>query len=228
LISFDQADVYWLRGYCHLLQAVCDVHLAYDTQELHDLTAQIFFPNAKIRHEFLRPREGQRWSPFWEDVVDFIAFIHLIKLPVAEPHRLPSAHAHLLEVIALSRQSWSAILAETDDEREWIPSPKQKNGIVPNAPITQEMVQGWHAVLDEAEAILNGEKLIPFWRADDGRGVNLKRFFTEPRTFDLVLWVQGSAAAPYLEEGETTDVDFWRRIQRGFRGQFFWFAIWVN
>jgi len=37
-----------------------------------------------------------------------------------------------------------------------------------------------------------------------GPGVNLRRVFTEPREFDLVLWVQGTAAVPYLEAGEVT------------------------
>ena len=82
--------------------------------------------------------------------------------------------------------------------------------------------------LDELEAILQGEKLAPFWRDAGGKGVNIKRMFTEPRTFDLVLWVQGTAAGPYLEEGKVTDQAFWNRIQRGFGGQFFWFALWVN
>lgn len=58
--------------------------------------------------------------------------------------------------------------------------------------------------------------------------VNFKRVFTEPRTFELVLWVQGSAAAPYLKQGEATDPAYWRQIRRGFRGNFFCFAIWIN
>jgi hypothetical protein len=43
-----------------------------------------------------------------------------------------------------------------------------------------------------------------------------------------VMWVQGGAALQYLEKGEQTDPDFWRRLQTEFRGQFFWFALWVN
>ena len=58
--------------------------------------------------------------------------------------------------------------------------------------------------------------------------MNVRRVFYEPTTFDLVLWVQGSAAVPYLEEGERTRPEFWRDIQRAFRGQLFWFAVWVN
>lgn len=224
VIAFDKGDVHWLRGYISLLQAWCELFLAYDTQELHDYTAQLFFPTAKVRHEFLMKRR----PGWWDNLLDGIAFIHLVRLPVVDTERFARAHEHLLRTVEQSRASWSAILAETDDQHEWIPSPTQKNGVIPNMPISQEMIAGWHEVLDELEAILNGEKLVPFWRDARGKGVNLQRVFTEPRTFDLVLWVQGVAAAPYLEKGEVTDRDFWRRIQRGFRGQFFWFALWVN
>ena len=34
LITFDRGDVAWLRGYCHLLMAMCEAVLAYDFHEL--------------------------------------------------------------------------------------------------------------------------------------------------------------------------------------------------
>jgi hypothetical protein len=223
-IALDKGDVHWLRGYCRLLSATCEMLLAHDTQNIHDHAAQIFFPTAEVRYPFT-PQGDENW---WTSILDGVAFIHLISLPVSEPERMQRAHEHLLAVIEQSRLSWKAIDAETDDDREWIPNPNQKNAVLPNAVVTVEMVDGWRAVLDEFESILQGEKLIPFWRGNDSRGVNLKRVFFEPTTFDLVLWVQGSAAAPYLEEGAVTDPAFWNRIQRGFQGQFFWFAVWVN
>jgi hypothetical protein len=224
VIAADKADVHWLRGYCHVLQAFCEMLLAHDTQEIHDHCAHLFFPEAKMRYPVERRRDDDSWS--W--VADVIAFIHLLRLPVAEPERLKTAHGHLLAVIDESRESWQAIDAETDDDREWIPSPDQKNVAIPGARISGEMVKGWQLLLDEAEAILKGEKLAPFWRGNDARGINLKRVFHEPQTFDLVLWVQGSAAIPYLEEGEVTDPQRWRTIQRSFGGRLFWFAVWVN
>ena len=60
------------------------------------------------------------------------------------------------------------------------------------------------------------------------RGINFRRIFTEPREFDLVLWAQGTAAAPYLEEGELTPPETWQRINRIFRGEFIGFVIWFN
>jgi hypothetical protein len=224
VIAADKADVHWLRGYCHLMQAVCEVHLAHDTQDLHDHCAHLFFPTAKMRYRV--PLDDDPKS--WEWIRDAIAFIHLFRFPVAEPERMKTAHEHLLAVIAQSRESWAAIDAETDDDREWIPSPDQKNVAIPGARISAEMVKGWQLALDEAEAILKGEKLLPFWRGKETRGVNLKRVFHEPQTFDLVLWVQGSAAVPYLEDGDITEPEHWRTIGRMFGGRLFWFALWVN
>lgn len=60
------------------------------------------------------------------------------------------------------------------------------------------------------------------------RGVNVRQVFVEPRRFDLVLWVQGSAATPYLEEGPLSKPETWRRFQEVFRGEFIGFAIWFN
>jgi hypothetical protein len=94
--------------------------------------------------------------------------------------------------------------------------------------MTPEMIQGWFAFLDEMEEILAEKKLLPFWREAGGRGINLRRVFTEPSALDLILWIQGTGAAPYLENGTITSPDFWETTNRIFRGQFLGFAIWFN
>jgi hypothetical protein len=76
--------------------------------------------------------------------------------------------------------------------------------------------------------VLNGKKLIPFWRGSSGNGVNLMKVFTEPKDFDLVLWIQGSGAVPYLEKGETTSPQTWAEFQRAFEGNFIGMAVWIN
>ena len=87
---------------------------------------------------------------------------------------------------------------------------------------------------DEAEQVLQGKKLIPFWRGKpDGRGVNLRRAFTEPRTFDPIEWFQGTAAVPYLEKGPLTklaDRGMLERIDSAFGGRlnFVGFVFWFN
>jgi hypothetical protein len=227
-ITFDQGDAVWLRGYCHLLMAMSDVYLAWDAHELFDHTAPFFFPNAETPFPFLKRRPGASDEDLgMADVLDAVAFIHLARFPVIEPARLKSALAHLESMIALSHESWKLILAETDDDHEWVPNTKQ-HSVMPGGTVTNEMVKGWFEFLDEAKAILKGDKLIPFWRSAPERGINLRRVFTEPRTFDLVLWVQGTDAMPYLQNGVCTSAETWSRFQRIFRGEFIGFALWFN
>ena len=229
VISFDQADVYWLRGYCHLLSAFGEFILAHDWQESFERTGQLFFAKIRGKYDYLKieRRANNDWLGSSTQIPDAIAFIHLINFPCQEPERMRSALSHLEEVIRLSRQTWSAIEDETDDDREWIPSPKQK-GVIPGVRITEPMVNAWRSFLDESESILAGKKLIPHWRVNDGRGVNLRKIFTEPTNFDLVMWLQGTAAKPYLERGPITHPEIWRRLLDVFRGQFIGFAIWFN
>lgn len=231
LIVFDAGDVRWLQGYCHLLSAMGDTALAYNWKELFDRCAQLFYPRPVTPYPWLAE---EKRSGTWDmrQISDVIAFIHLINFPVKEPERMESALHHLRAMIGLSRESWELIQAETDDDHEWLPNPKQ-TGVIPRVRVEQAMIDSWHEFLLEAEAILAGEKLIPYWRGPKGddampRGVNLHKVFTEPRRFDLVMWVQGTDAVPYLEEGNMTDAATWRRLQQVFRGQFIGFAIWFN
>lgn len=229
-VGFDSADTVWLRGYCHLLAALSDMILAYDEERLFDLTAHAVFANAQT--EFAKRRdldisvEPERFNS-WDEIQDVIALVHLIDFDLKDPARMKSAHAHLLRVIELSRENWKLILAETDNDHEWIPNPTQQS-VIPNLSFNQEQVAGWQKFLDEAEAILEGKKLIPFWRNGFKEGVNLRRVFLGPRPFDLVLWLQGTAAFPYLETGEQTSPETWRQFQQLFRGEFVGVVAWVN
>jgi len=227
IVVLDQADVYWLRGYCHLLQAMAESMLAYDFQPLWDVAAHLAFPNVKNEMAYLKSKERRR--RFDEGtILDTIAAIHSIQFKLADAQRLKRAHSHLLEVTRLSRKSWDAIMAETDDDQEWIPNPRQKSAVT-RAAITDEMVKTWRDFLDELDALLKGEKLAPFWRGSDAEiGINLWKIFAEPTDFDLVYWIQGSGMKPFLEKGELTSPETWSRFQRVFRGNFIGFAIWFN
>jgi hypothetical protein len=189
-------------------------------------------PDSSNYEAWFRTPEGQRWQriqDLWNrlmggSIADLVAFVHLTHWPVAEPERLRHALQDLEAMVRLSRESWKRILAETDDNNEWIPSPKQ-TAVLPGMRVTQERVDGWMQFLDEFEAVLKGTKLIPHWRFD--QGINLRRFFL-PREFDIVLLLQGSAAVPYLEDGELTTGETWRRIDNLFAGDFFRYFIWFN
>lgn len=44
VVAFDRADIAWLRGYSHLLMALAEAYLAYDDEELFNVSARLFFP----------------------------------------------------------------------------------------------------------------------------------------------------------------------------------------
>lgn len=228
VITFDRGDVAWLRGYCHFLMATAEMALAYDGKELFARCGHLTFARTDSPYAaMLRARgEGGMRNQSGE-FADVIAAIHLLNLPLSEPKRMEQALKHFEAMIALSRESWSFYLKETDNDHEWIPNPRQDT-VMPNGKVTEEMVRGWMGFLDQAELIFGGKLLIPSWRGDEEMGVNLRRVFTEPRDFDLVLWVQGTAAVPYLEKAPKATGDSWRRLQRIFGGEFLGFAFWFN
>ena len=228
VIAFDYGDVHWLRGYCHLLSAMCETILAYDQQDLFNAVAHQLFDNPDVPalpKDVFSGRDPN--NPWMDEIADAIAGIHLARFPLKEPERMKSALTHLESVIDHSRQSWKAIQAETDDDREWIPNSKQ-TGIIPNVRVTAEMIAGWHEFLDEAEQMLSGKKLIPHWRFNAQHGINLRRVFLEPREFDVVMWAHGSAAVPYAEQGPVARGETWNRMEAIFGGQFIGFAFWFN
>ena len=218
----------WFRGYCHVLSALAETVLAYDESSLFDHTAHLFFEKPKTPFPFLLHRShGSAMDYDRTSISDLLAFIHLLNFPVREPARLTAALDPLSRVPALGRESWRRIQAETDNDHEWIPNPRQ-TGVLP-VEVTQERIDAWMKVLDETDAILAGRKLAPFWREGVGkRGVNVRRAFTEPTNLDLMLWVQGTAATPYLEEGTLTDPQVWENFNRAFSGVALGFSLYFN
>jgi hypothetical protein len=227
-VAFDRADATWLRGYAQLLSGMLQFVHAHDWSETYRETAHLFFKGARDPQNPLHqdaatsPMLGRDAAP----VADAIAFLHLIRWPVTEPDRLKAAHAHLKQVVALSRQNWREILAETDDDREWLPGPHQNNSAVTALRVTQEQVDGWLAVMETLDATLDGRQMVAHWRFE--KGFDLKAVFFEPRTFDLMLWLTGHGARPYLKDGPMTDSSTATQLTRVFGGNFLGFAFWFN
>jgi hypothetical protein len=237
VIGLDRGDVHWLRGYCHFLAALGEMCLAVDGQKSFECTAHLLFEKVETPHTFLlESRRALDENPLANRaaISDAISFLHqLTRLSIKEPARLKAALAHLEAGVAQGKQLWKFVLAETDNDREWIPNPKQASVI--GVQVTQEMVDAWLETLDETEQVLQGKKLIPFWRGEmNGRGVNLRRVFTEPQpTFDVIEWMQGTAATPYLENGPLTkfaDPGTGTRLNNAFGGpmEFAAFGFWFN
>ncbi|RWA61569.1 MAG: hypothetical protein E5X49_31255 [Mesorhizobium sp.] len=230
---FDRADGYWLQGYAEFLMAQADFWLAHDFKAMFDGSFHMLFPRAKLplQDALVPPDGGMSGSIFASEwrFADFISLVHLVNWPVIEPERRQAARRHLLEMIRLSRQDWKAIRAETDNDHEWLPGPQQK-GVNPltGLEVGEEQVQAWLTALTMAEDLLEGRVLLPHFRIA-GKGINMKRFFDEPKPFDLVLSITGPAIAPYLESGKILTSEDFDQIQREFGGAgFLTFALWFN
>jgi hypothetical protein len=226
LVAFDLGDALWLRGYAHVLMAVGEFLLAHDWHEAFDGTFTQFFAKvvSPMAHALASPDAPSFLGVSGQSFADAIAFIHLIHWPVSEPQRMRAVRDHLKTVIDLSRRTWTAIEAETDNDREWLPSPRQTSAVVPMT-VTDEQIQSWRKILDESDAVLDGAKLLPHWRF--AKGINLRKVFEEPTTFDLVLWLTGQAAVPYLQDGPMSTSTIWNRMTgafgSGLGGYMFWF-----
>lgn len=183
-------------------------------------------PDAKAARERYRACTRAETALRVGGIADLVAFVHLFDWPLVEPDRPPAAREHFLRMIALSRDSWAAILAETDDDREWVPGPGQTSPFA-NLRVDQGVVDGWLYFLDQAEGVLNGDLLIPHWRFQPPLGLNVRRMFEEPGDLDPVMLITGAGAIPYIEEGPmaagTTLEEAAGLFGRGMLGRFFWF-----
>lgn len=166
-INFDRGDVAWLRAYCHLLSGMVNVYRAINEEPGFKTRVGSIFPKIEVS------RAGE--DPDWLD-----------GLSIADAPRLRRARLQLISVCELNREAWRHIRAETDDDFEWLPNPKQTDQL--GLPITNQQVEAWLGALTELESLLKGESLIPsslliFIDGENmhaGKGLNLKRLLDDP------------------------------------------------
>lgn len=222
LVHFDKSDLLWLRGYIQITLSVTDIVLAHDFEKPFEMISNTIFPIPENEYN-----EHLSLDHDWKSAANIVAALHMLQMEVKEPQRLKNAHQHFLNMTKESRIMMKSVMQETDNVREWIPSPKQDS--VTGIKITEEMAKEWENVLVEIEAVLNGEALIPHWRLNtEDKGINIKRIFHEAKHTDLILWVTGHAAMPYIEEGKITPRDTWRRLDRIFGNNLLGSSFFIN
>lgn len=221
LVSFDRADVYWLRGYCHLAAGMMDVILAMDGQAMFDASADFAYERPTFSAEAAGLSKQDRQNRLWQ---------RMMEIPFAERDRWSIARGHWLKVTELSRQMWDAAERETDNDHEWLPNARQKGAI--NIPVTDEMIAAWRDAMRELQGILKGEKLIRSWKVSpeqrDKQGINLRKFMDTPpkelKVFELFL----NGMKDYQEEGTVADDKVFQRLDEVFGGNTLGFALWFN
>lgn len=223
--AFDRADAIWLQGYAQLLAAPADFVLAHDFSTLTEATFHRLFARAGMALRNVRERESQQGGFVNAQFADAIAAVHFINWPVVAPERRARVRERLLAVSQLSRANWTAIRAERDNDREWLPNPRQTSPF-PDLAITNERIDAWLAFLDVWDSVLNGEKLVPHWRF--AQGMDMRAFFEGREQFDLVSILTGYGAAPYLKDGPIVSNAELMMLREQMGPNALLFAAWFN
>ena len=225
-IGFDNADAIWLAGYGTVVSAPVELLLSHDFSEFYDAYLHRVFPEAGLPMEDYSQGSTLFMDPDSDAfVADLIAAIHTADFPVTDSARLAGVLERLQSITALSRKNWELILAETDDNRELVPSPTQTS-LVPDTAVTEETVSAWMATLETVDQILAGELLVPHWRFK--QGFDLKAFFeTAPET-DIVMLIAGQGALPYIKPGPIADAQSFAEANRVFGTEWINYAFWFN
>lgn len=139
-VHFDRGDVAWLRAYCHLLSAMVDGYRALDMEAGFHARVGDVFPKVE--------RPAKVADDEWFN-----------KLKVVEPNRLRSMRLHFVAVCELNRETWKHIRAETDNDHEWLPHPKQTDQL--GIPMSDQQIDRWLDMMAQFEGLLKGERLFP-------------------------------------------------------------------
>ncbi len=196
-IRFDTADSRWLQAYAHLLSGVSETVLAVDPTEA---IARVLDARAAFA-SLGEPVPGNDFTldNQFGDWVDLAAmWIGAVEGPL-DPVRTRAARDHLLAVVEENRRFWTLVPRETDNDSEWIPNKSQQSAT--GLPFPPDTGPRWLAVLSDAEAILRGDLLIPYWRLGPGAGFDLGAFLENPPEIDVAGLVQGATLLPYFRQG---------------------------
>lgn len=222
-IRFDVADAAWTAAYADLLGAICAMVQAYD-------------PTAPIARVLQARTAMEEFGPLSPDpilgsatpldAVDLVAMVLDTLNQTPNTAHMARAKQHLRDMVALNRDFWIRVATETDNNHEWLPNDAQHSAL--GLPVPPGTGSAWLAVLDDLDALLTGQKLVPYWRVSGSGGVDISAMFDDPRPIDLIGWVQGWAALPYLKQGPLVTPDSLNAFDTLMSGQTMLFALYLN
>jgi hypothetical protein len=137
-----------------------------------------------------------------------------------DPARVKRARERILQGVEYADRCREAYLAETDDDREWVPNPRQKSHPVPYA-VDDELYATWGAVTRDVHHLLRSDEGISLKEvaaiADDDLPrmvpdayIDVGRMLADPQ--DIVIELRG------IDDGNPKDVE---KVLRGLLGHGF-------
>jgi hypothetical protein len=223
VIDFDQSDVAWLTAYTHLLSGTSNMVLAFAPAAIID---EVMGAGAQL--DALRVDDAGLPAAEAPLFVDMAMTLITTLEQQPDASRTQAARTHMLAMVSENRNFWQRVGMETDQAREWIPNDAQTSGMPIDFP--GGTGTAWLAVLDDLEALLEGELLAPHWRLGTRgatHGINIKTVLDSPQSFDLLGLIQGAGILYAVEEGPLISDANWRSFQNlvGRQGGFFPFLL---
>ncbi len=133
----------------------------------------------------------------------------VIRIPLLSKEKVFEAKKHILDGLNFSDKSREAYLKETDDDREWLPNPRQKNHPIP-MPVDEALYDTWRHVVSDTRAIVKGEEGLCLaelaqlgdvqWDNPPSGYLDVGRMFAEPT--DVVIEVE---ALDHIDDHENAD-----------------------
>lgn len=133
-----------------------------------------------------------------------------LTIKLIDPGRVKHARELLIAALGFSSQERAAYLAETDDDREWLPNPRQKSYAMP-LEVDDGLYATWAQVISDVHRMLSSQEGVGFREvarlfadANDAEKVpdaflDLGRMFREPT--DIVIDLRRAAAPEAMLRG---------------------------
>lgn len=209
VIDFDQSDAAWLAAYTHMLSSTSDMVLAFAPAAIIDEVM-----GAGVQLDALSRRNNPGFTGNDARWADLAATVIRVLEQQPDADRTQSARLQMLAMVDENRTFWQRVGAETDQRREWIPNDGQRSGLGIDFP--GGTGPAWLAVLDDLEALLEGELLAPHWRLGTrggSHGINIRTMLDAPQSYDLLGIIQGAGILYAVEEGPLISDANWRSFQ---------------
>lgn len=116
----------------------------FDVADVHWLRAMVAFQRAALALV-------SSWAPVLSGLRR--NRLDVLRLKLRNPEKPKQARALIFAGLEHARRCRAAVLAETDDDREWLPSPRQQSHALP-LEVDDALFETWAGVLDDVEGLL--------------------------------------------------------------------------
>ncbi len=164
------------------------------------------------------------WADSTKLMAAFFSKPNQITIKLEDASRMAKARDLYLQALDYSDQCRAAYLAETDDDREWVPSPQQTNYGAP-LPVDEALYQTWEGVVRDLRMLLQGKEGLqlallaefdenPWPRAPQGF-VNIGKLFSQPIDINLDIATLENINFENIDEVEKGLASFLGRYWEG-------------